>query len=149
MLCMALILQLPLLKRIINENYSQSYSAFQNTWMYQLVGVKNEFGIIVLLLAVIGLIYSIVKKEHRKNGISCFLNIIICYFLFTRVQTMGVHHFLAISLWMILLVGYGIYGIYSILKYKWMKVIWLIFVVGLFVINFSTTYIFRNISIPI
>lgn len=144
-----LILQLPLVKNILKQNYKESYSAYQDTFINHIVNTINEFGIVILIFATIGILYTLCCKKHRENGIFCLTNIILCYGTFSTVQAMGVHHYLTISVWMFILFIYGVYGIYEILKNIILKRIFLIGIIVIMSINFSTTYIFRNIKIPI
>ena len=142
------ITQTPLVLKILGENYSESYSAYQAPVIQHITRAINEFGYVILILAVIGAIYSIKSKEHRKQGLFCILNIIICYGTFMTVQAMGVHHYLTISLWIFILFIYGIYGIAQSLKKDIYKYICLSTILILMIINFATTYIFRNITLP-
>ena len=144
-----LIIQTPLVAKILKENYSNSYSAFQTPILTHFTNIINEFGYIVIILAIIGLIYCIKEKRHRYTGIFCISNIIICYITFMTIQAMGVHHFLTLSPWIFILVIYGIYYIYTKLKNNITKYSFLGVITLLFAINFSSTYIFRNFHIPI
>lgn len=144
-----LILQLPLVKNILQQNYKESYSAYQDTFLNHIVNTVDEFGIVILIFVAIGIIYTLCCKKHRKNGIFCLTNIFICYGTFATVQGMGVHHYLAISVWMFILFIYGVYGICEILKNKLLQNFFLIGIILIMSINFSTTYIFRDTTIPI
>lgn len=143
------ICQFPLVQRIIATNYSEGYSAFQVPFKYHLLSIFSEFGPVYCLLAVIGLIWAIYKKEHRRNGLFLLFSIIICYFSFSGVQAMGVHHYLSISLWFFLLDIYGILCCIQLTKNKKVisNIIWVV-VISLFIINFLSTFVFRNIRIP-
>ena len=144
-----LILQYPLVKNIISSNYSNSYSAFQLSVIGHIKKIVSEFSIYGLVMAFIGVIVSIKNKKYRKLGITITINIIVTYLLFARVQAMGVHHFLMISIWIFILNIIAIVYIYELIKCKKIKTIFLI-VVGLIAItNFVTTFITRNIYIPI
>ena len=147
MLACGCIFQLPLIKRIITENYSSSYSAFQVEVFEHFTSFVSEFGWVVVILAIIGGIWCIKNKEHRYNGLFLILNVVICHYAFTRVQAMGVHHFLSISLWMIILAVYGVYAIYNLIKNKYFKVAFLCIITLFFGINFITTFLNRDLSI--
>lgn len=143
-----LAIQMPLVKTILGENYSESYSAYQTSILNHVQNAINEFGYIILIFALIGLIYTLIKKQHRKDGIFCFLNIVVCYGTFMKVQAMGVHHYLTISVWIFILFIYGIYAIWELLKNNILKIIWLALIIALMSLNFATTYIFRDLKIP-
>ena len=141
------ICQLPLIRRIIRENYATSYSAFQVEFIQHFINIINEFGWVVIILAFVGIIWTLSHKEHRIKGLFLILNLVICYGSFIRVQAMGVHHFLSISLWIMILAAYGLYGLCKILKNKYVQVSFLTFIILLFGINFTTTFIKRNMKV--
>lgn len=147
-LLLVLVIQLPLVKNILHQDYSESYSAYQDTIANHIHRTTNEFGYIILFLAVIGIIYTLKNKKYRENGLFCILNIVVCYGTFMTVQAMGVHHYLTISPWVFILFIYGVYCIWSLLKNDNKKNIWLIIVLVFMSFNFGTTYIWRNIKIP-
>ena len=148
-LIMVLIIQFPLVKSIISQNYSESYSAFQDSLQNHLYRTINEFGYIILFFSICGSIYTLKNKKHRENGIFCLVNIFVCYGTFMTVQAMGVHHYLTISLWIFVLFVYGVYAIWKLIKLKSLKIIWLLTIIVIMAINFASTYIFRNLKLNI
>ena len=147
-LLLAVICQLPLLKNILSQDYSNAYNGYQQSLMGHLEGFFNEFGIIIILFIIIGLILSIVRKKYIKPTIFCLLNIIIFWISFGTVQSMGVHHYLGISFWVIIIVMIGIRHLYELLPKK-IAYSFLAMILVLFAINFCTTFIFRDSHIPI
>lgn len=147
-LALAIICQLPLLKNILMQNYSDSYNGFQRNLLGHFQGFLNEFGIIIVVCLLIGIILSIIRKKYLKITIFSTLNIILFWFFFGRVQSMGVHHFLGISFWVILIAMIGIRHIFELLPRKLCN-IFLILVLVIFGINFCTTFIFRDTHVPI
>ncbi len=141
------LLQTPLALRILKESYSSSYSAYQVSFLNHFINFYNEFGLIIILLSIIGIIFGLKKKN--KQILYSFLNVIFFWILFTRIQGMGVHHYLGISFYLLILSLYGIYYIYSFIKNKKIKIVFLIIINILVMINFSTTFIFRDKKIPI
>lgn len=148
-LALVLIIQLPLVKNIIAQNYSESYSAYQDTIINHVKRFIYEFGWVIIIFSIIGIIYTIKSKEHRLNGIFCLTSILVCYGSFMTVQAMGVHHYLTISPWIFILFIYGVYGIYNFIKKDVFKIVFLVIVMIMMAINFSTTYIFRLYSVPV
>lgn len=140
-LLLLLFFQLPLVKTIIMENYASSYSAFQFTLSGHVDAFFGEYGIYMLFLILLGVISIIHKKERRKEKIFVLLNIIIYVFLFTRTQGMGVHHFLGISFYMLLMAIYGIMYVLSLIKKENVRLITMIFITTLFILNFINTYV--------
>ncbi len=144
---MALLIQLPLIKSILNENYSETYNGYQVSLLSHFQNFWNEFGFILIILALVAIILAIFRKKYKKETLFCVLNTAIFWFAFGQVQNMGVHHYLGISFWIILLVMLGIRQIYEVLpKYK---NIYLIIILVIFSVNFTTTFIFRDKHIPI
>lgn len=60
-----LILQLPLVKNILKQNYKESYSAYQDTFINHIVKTIDEFGIVILIFVAIGIIYTLCCKKHK------------------------------------------------------------------------------------
>ncbi len=146
---LVLALQFPLVRTILSANYGESYSAFQDTIENHILRAFNEFGGIILFFSIIGVVYTLKNKEHRENGLFCLMNIILCYGSFMTVQAMGVHHYLTISVWIFILFIYGIYAIWKSLTRDIFKKVFLIAITVLMALNFATTYIFRDLRIPI
>lgn len=138
---------LPLIKKILTENYSDSYSGYQVSLFKHFNGFLNEFGLIIIILIICGIILSLHRRKYVKEVIFSLLNIIFFWISFGTVQAMGVHHFLGISVWIILIVLIGIRHIFEILPR--FKNFYLFVVLALFSCNFATTYIFRDKTIPI
>lgn len=139
--------QLPLIRNILGQNYSEAYAGYQTTFCGHLISFYNEFGLVIIILIMCGLILSLIRKKYYKESIFAIFNIIFFWILFGTVQNMGVHHYLGISFWVMLLVYIGIRNIYELFpKYK---TIFLSMIVLLFAINFMTTFIFRDRSIPL
>lgn len=148
-LVVALILQLPLLKNILMQNYGDAYNGYQTTFMEHFQGFYNEFGLVIIIGVLIGIVLTIVRKKYCKCTLFCLLNIIIFWFAFGRIQSMGVHHFLGITFWVIMLFMIGVRQIYELCSKNWLKYLVLCITLLLFMINFSTTYIFRNSHLPL
>lgn len=145
----ALICQLPLLKRIITENYSNAYEAFQGSIKTHILNFYYEFGFVIIIFSLIGLIFMIKNPKYKKIGIYNILYIVICYLSFSTVQMMGLHHYLAISFNIIVLFIFGVYSIYSKLLSKKYRICYSVIIIALSIINFSSVYIFRDFHIPI
>lgn len=143
----AILLQYSFLKRIINENYGEMYSSFQTTLKGHIDSFINEFGYVIVTLLIISIVLSLLKKKYRKENLFCLSNILIFSIMFSRVQMMGVHHYLGISLFVIISVIIGLRLIFESINQKSIKLLFLIFILVIFSINFSTTYIFRNKSV--
>jgi len=148
-LALVLIIQLPLVRNIISQNYSESYSAYQDTIINHIKRFIDEFGWVIIIFSIIGTIYAIKSSKYRLNGVFCLTSVIVCYCSFLTVQGMGVHHYLTISPWIFILFIYGVYGIYRFIKNDILKNVFLVIVMLMMTINFLTTYIYRQYSVPV
>lgn len=144
-----LVLQTPLFIRILNTQYNNTYSAYQVNFKQHFINFFNEYGLVIIILMIIGIIGSLKNNKKLKLMLYSTINIIVFSFLFTRVQGMGVHHFLGISLYVIILSILGIHNIYSFISKDSIKKIFLLIILILVSLNFCTTFIFRNKSIPL
>ena len=61
-----LLLQYPLVKNIINTNYSSAYNGYQGSFLDHITGFYNEFGFVIIVLSVIGIVLSFTRKKYRK-----------------------------------------------------------------------------------
>ncbi len=145
----ALLFQLPFLKRILFENYGDAYNGYQTLILGHIYGFISEFGIIIVIGALLGFILSIIYKKYLYASWFSFLNILIFWLGFGSIQSMGVHHFLGISLWVIILFVIFAKIIFDLIKNNVCKYLFLIILLLVFTLNFATTYIFRNSYIPI
>lgn len=145
----ALIFQFPLINHIINENYSNSYSAFQIEFSQHFINFFNEFGAYVIILALFAVFYSFYKKTNRKLTLYCLLNIVIFCLFFCRTQGIGVHHYLGIALYLFILFIMGIlYLVEYLITNKHLKMFCMIVISSLSVLNYVTTFFNSNMNIP-
>ena len=96
---------LPFIKNTIVNNYSSAYSFYSSGGVLtELLNQVKHLGLLLTLIIIGGLIYGIIYKKYRKVTLLCIVQYIMIIYMFTRIQTMGVHHTL------ILLPAY-IYGL--------------------------------------
>lgn len=148
-IALVLLIQLPLVKNIIAQNYSESYSAYQDTLVNHIKRFICEFGWVIIIFTVIGIVYTMKNRKHRLNGVFCLANTVVTYGSFMTVQAMGVHHYLVISPWIFIMFMYGVYAVYRFIKKDIFKDAFLMLIIVMMATNFSTTYIFRQWTIPI
>lgn len=145
----SLLLQFPLIKKIINENYSNNYNSYQFPFAKHIEEFIDRLGTYVIVILIIGIVLTFIKKRNQKIVTLCGLNLIVFVFLFTRVQMMGMHHYLGISIWLLVLFVNGIFQIKSCLKSKYTKSAFLFFIVLVSVLNFYKTFVDDRIVVPI
>ena len=120
-----LITLFPFIKNVLLSNYSSSYSFYSAGGPLTELGYQlNHIGILVFMLIVSGLIYGIINKEYRRYTISAIIQYLLIIILFTKIQSMGLHH----SLQLLILYFYGLYMfIICILNNKKNKLLLIIF----------------------
>ena len=106
------------LVRGIFNNYAVAYSAYSTGDNFdKAVSVLSYFGLILMILAIIGCVALLVSKKGRAYLAFLVISPAISAFLFFRIQSMGIHQqYVVLSQGLILLV-IGIYKmIYSMRK---------------------------------
>ncbi|WP_241622266.1 hypothetical protein [Rosenbergiella australiborealis] len=122
----AIVFQGPLLKRIIETNYSYIYSAYQSSLSYSIENLVNFSGLYIYPLMVISILLIIFmgNKNQRAFILFCLFNLVFSFYLFTRTQSPGIQHIMPFALWQLLVVGQGFMSILSKVKDKTIQ--WLI-----------------------
>lgn len=87
----------PMIKNILKSSIGD-YSAFYLTSGFkgEIVNQIRIIGYLPLLLMIIGILYSLNKKELRMVTILSIVQCFLIIFLFTRIQNMGHHHTLTL-----------------------------------------------------
>ena len=84
---------LPFIKNTILNNYSSSYSYYSNGGIiYELANQARHIGYLLLIVILSGLLFGIINKKYRKITILGIIQYIMVIIMFTRIQTMGLHH---------------------------------------------------------
>lgn len=87
----------PLLKNIIINDYANHYVFYAAGGFFKELEYQvGHLGIVMAIVAGVGLIIGIIEKKYRTLAISSIVQILIIVFLFTRIQTMGLHHSLTL-----------------------------------------------------
>lgn len=140
----ALIIQLPLLKRILLENYSQAYSSYQFPFIEHALDFLGKNGALNIVVIIVGVFISFYKKKNIRLVTFCLINIFIFMFTFTRVQKMGLHHYLGISIPLLALLINGLIQLVDISKKEYTKKTLVVIFILVFMFNFYTTFINAN-----
>ena len=83
---------------IINTKYNNLYSLFNYDGIrYEIISKTKSLGLIIVIIILIGLIYSLVNKKNSKYTITFLSNYLLTIFLFTTIQTIDIHHNLVLS----------------------------------------------------
>ncbi|MFN7630411.1 MAG: hypothetical protein ACK54Z_02375, partial [Cyanobacteriota bacterium] len=93
----AILVQGPLILKVLNTSYGDLYSAYQADWQTNLQFFYSLNGPLWSLLLLSGIVYSLTQRNLK--GLFCLLTGLLSYVLFQRVQTPNPHHCLAFALW--------------------------------------------------
>ena len=105
------VFQLPLIGKIISTDYSDIYSAYQSSISDSIVGLIDNFGLLVFPVLLFS-VAAIARSRSRRQYIFlsfCLFNLVFSFLLFTRTQSPAVHHLIPFSFWIILVTTQGIY----------------------------------------
>ena len=142
----------PFIKNTLLNNYSSSYKFYSaGGLLYELMNQFKHLGYLILIIFLGGLIYGLKTKEYRKVTLFCIFQYLMIITMFTRIQSMGIHHSL------LLLPNY-IYGIILFIicvdnNKRVTKIIGYIMVITILSINIIYSYnntksiLFTDISI--
>lgn len=84
---------LPFIKNTLLNNYSSSYSFYSNGGaIYELGCQIRHLGYLQFIIIIGGLIYGLLEKKYRKMTILAIIQYLMIIIMFTRIQTMGIHH---------------------------------------------------------
>ena len=109
--------------RIIKEDYSVLYSAYDGTFIEKMLGLVIHFGIVIIVITILGIILSCKKKEHLKMIFFFGASIPVIALLFFRVQRMDGHHIYTLTVQTFILLSIGIYYLFTISKKTWTKIL--------------------------
>lgn len=136
--------------KLLLSNYSDMYSAYNFGLSKDLGQIIKYFGAIVPILSILSIIVSIFIKEMRSKIVFFAAQIVICFLIFTRVQTHGAQHYLMYIPGMMIVLSYLLSGICRIKKkaISWV-LIFLVAIMGVlnFAIPFFGTADIKNIAI--
>ncbi|MBQ6320867.1 hypothetical protein IJI17_01425 [Candidatus Saccharibacteria bacterium] len=102
--------------RILGENYSELYSAYNDPLSNKLLSVVTRFGLIFLSLAIAGVFFSLKKRKLLKTANFCVVSIVSTIALFFTVQRIDGHHALTLVPQLFTLICLGLSGLLSSFK---------------------------------
>lgn len=83
-----------LVEKFLLNNVSSAYQAYSGTLGQNFSIMRNYFGILLLALIAIAVVYSFCNRKTLKPALFLCVQTILCFFLFTRIQAHDVHHLL-------------------------------------------------------
>lgn len=84
----------PLVSNILLKNYGQMYSSYKMGLSFDIALFMKYFGALGIALVIISAIYACYRRETRQTGLFLFAQAVICFVIFTRVQSHGMQHLL-------------------------------------------------------
>lgn len=84
----------PLVSNILLKNYGQMYSSYKMGLSFDIELFMKYFGALGIALVIISAIYACYRRETRQTGLFLFAQAVICFVIFTRVQSHGMQHLL-------------------------------------------------------
>lgn len=81
--------------KMLTTDYKDIYSAYRNDGgsFQDFVGLYNHFGLLTLTICVSGFSMALFKKEFRQRGVFLFVLLAVTFMLFTRTQSIDIHHY--------------------------------------------------------
>jgi hypothetical protein len=112
-LTVCLVAQGGLVTNILHTSYSSIYIAYQKSALGHFADLWQHFGGLYLLLAAAGLSFLFKTGSKRADAVFVGVNAVLLFFLFTRTQGFGAHHYLPLAFWIYLLICMGLWSVLS------------------------------------
>lgn len=139
-LLFALLIQKQLFLGIFDPSYHSLFNAYKFPMSLSIKLYIYTSGIITLIVCSIGAILSIKNKNTRYTSVFYLINILLYFYIFTRVQIICENHRLLIELWTLLLFIFGSFEIYKRIKNKSASNAFLIILSLYYLTNFSNIF---------
>ena len=131
---LAALFQPILFLRILETNYSDAYAAFQVSNYQHLANLYAYFGPVYLALSAAGAVVTVGLflngDERGRAGTFFALNAVLLYLAFTRTQDFDLHHYLPLSLWLLVLAVSGLSFLISYFRLTAKRALFAIYVVA-------------------
>ena len=80
--------------QVLSANYADTYSAYDQGRWIDLVMLCRYYGYIMMAVALVCVIFLLIRPKSRYGALLCLCQPVICLFLFTRIQSHGQQHLL-------------------------------------------------------
>jgi len=110
---LALGMQGGLINTILSTSYSDIYVAYQRPLWSHIIDFLGTFGGFYLAMALCAQFAFLKSRRIIIDVLFLNINIAVIFALFTRTQGFGLHHYLPISLWLLILSCVGLWLILS------------------------------------
>lgn len=128
--------------RMLTTDYKDIYSAYRNTGsdFQDFIGLYNHFGLLTLAICFAGLILSLLKKDLRNYGIFLFVLPAATFLLFTRTQSIDIHHYYWVFSILVIFAGIFVREIFSGIKSVRVKIGALLILLIVCLANFAIVF---------
>lgn len=127
---LALYTQYGLLSRILVTDYGELYAAYHKSFSENLAMALQRTGLFNCGVIGIGFFSAVILRAPAV--LFCGIVATLVYFLFTRTQMMGVHHFLPVAFWLFPVL---IFGVKSVGRLIWLRDQWMLALYAVFSIT--------------
>lgn len=135
-------LQTNIFLSFFNSEYQSAFTDYKVSLYENLKIVFSFLNIPLCFFAISALIYS--AKKHTFQILFASLNLIVFFLVFNQINIICYDHMMIIMFWLITLIFFGIYRIYSICPNKKSKTIFTLLVLFLFGLNFYDNLLGNN-----
>lgn len=154
MLIIIILIFFPLLRRIIESNFTIAYSAYKSGGIsYEISEFIKSLGIFPTSIMCFGIFGGVKRKESRNFSLQLVIIPIICIILFNSIQTMGIHHRYLLMASAMYFQGIGCITIIDFFKNNIKRNMVLLSLIIIYVCNFyvsitgkGTRYLFTNLD---
>lgn len=127
--------------RMLTTDYSEIYSAFGSAGFSQdLEKFYAQYGLLTISLAVFGIITALSKKELRLYGIFFITLLITTFVIFTRTQSIDVHHYYWVTSILIIFAALFISHVFYRIKQTGLRVCFILALVAISFANFTIVF---------
>ncbi|MGQ3889252.1 hypothetical protein ACQUW5_09500 [Legionella sp. CNM-1927-20] len=134
----------PFLTRSLFNDYNFTHSAYKlGSLLFNLLGSFNYFGIGLLSLALVGMIFGCVYHKSRYWTIFTLIQMSLIWILFNRMESMGWHHQYLFCNQILVFLALGIFIPYIKLQKNLYKFLYLLAVISLLTFNFISNYFYH------
>lgn len=108
--------------KIIKTEYSHIYSGFDEPYLVKLRNFILHFGSIYILMSIAGVLFTLKRLAKLRKVVWFFLfQLIFIYITFTEIQAFNLHHFLLLSVSIIVFITLFNKNILDILKKAYLR----------------------------
>ena len=125
----------PIARKMLVTRYADIYSAYKT--MDPALQVLKGFGMFVSLSFLSGAVFGVLNRKTRFFALFLIVQFLIIFFLFSSVQNFDHHHYYLLIPAVVIFISFFISAVYSYLKTRFLRTLFLGAYVLLLTLNFS------------